>query len=321
MKFNFPCKISGLFTSLLTMGRRLRYLPPEGSGLVEVTCRTIQGRFLLTPSTELNEVILGALGRAQELYPVGICAFAFTSNHFHLLLRVESTHRMAQFMGYFNSNLAREAGRLAHWSEKFWGRRYQAIPVSEEEAAQVERLRYVLAHGAKEGLVERLRDWPGVSAVRALLEDDPLEGFWFDRSREHADRRKGAAFERLTYATPYTVQLEPLPCWAHLSVEEYRKRVGELVSDIESEATLRGQPAKGPEAILAQETHHVPENLKKSPAPLFHAASRKIRRELYEAYRHFVAAFRDAAGRLRAGERDVVFPSGSFPPAAPWVDG
>jgi hypothetical protein len=51
---------------------------------------------------------------------------------------------MAQFMGHFNSNLAREAGRLAHWREKFWGRHYQGHP-SEEEAAQSERLRYILA--------------------------------------------------------------------------------------------------------------------------------------------------------------------------------
>ncbi|HEV7518931.1 MAG TPA: hypothetical protein VGR07_21775 [Thermoanaerobaculia bacterium] len=57
----------------------------------------------------------------------------------------------------------------SRWREKFWGRRYQAIPISEAEAAEVERLRYVLAHGCKEGLVEHLRDWPGVSAVRALL--------------------------------------------------------------------------------------------------------------------------------------------------------
>ena len=35
-----------------------------------------------------------------------------------------------------------------------------------------------------------------------------------------------------------------------------------------------------------------PERLKKSPAPRFHAASRKIRRELFESYRHFLAAFR-----------------------------
>jgi REP element-mobilizing transposase RayT len=307
------------------MGRSIRYLPPEGSGLVEVTCRTIQGRFLLTPSNELNEIILGALGRAQQLYRVGIIAFAFASNHFHLLLRVESTRQLALFMGHFNSSLAREAGRLVRWREKFWGRRYQAIPISEEEAAQVERLRYVLAHGCKEGMVERLRDWPGVSAVRALLEEEPLEGYWFDRTREHRARRQGKTFERLKFATPYTVHLEPLPCWAHLSTEESRRRVAEMVDDIESQAALKRQlldlPARGAAAVREQEPHAAPERLKKSPAPRFHAASRKIRRELYESYRHFLAAFRDAAARLRAGELGVVFPAGSFPPAAPWVAG
>src|SRR5215813_46550 len=77
-----PARLRARFPSHACMGRPIRYLPPEGSCLVEVTCRTVQGRYLLTPSNELNEIILGALGRAQELYPVGICALAFVSNHF-----------------------------------------------------------------------------------------------------------------------------------------------------------------------------------------------------------------------------------------------
>jgi len=80
-------------------------------------------------------------------------------------------------------------------------------------------------------------------------------------------------------------------------------------------------PAKGPAATRSQEPQAAPETLKKSPAPLFHAASRKIRREIYEGYKYFLAAFRDAAARLRAGEPGVAFPPGSFPPAAPWVAG
>jgi hypothetical protein len=42
-------------------------------------------------------------------------------------------------------------------------------------------------------------------------------------------------------------------------------------------------------------------------------------RELYEAYHLFLAAFRDAADRLRAGDRTARFPRGSFPPALPFV--
>jgi hypothetical protein len=186
-------------------------------------------------------------------------------------------------------------------------------------------MRYVLTHGVKEDLVERLRDWPGVSAVRALLDGEPLEGLWFDRTQEHRARRQDKAFERLEFATSYTVQLEPLPCWAHLSAEEYRRRVAEEVEVIESQAARKREllalAARGAAAIREQEPHTAPERLKKSPAPRFHAATKRIRRELYEGYRHFFAAFRDAAARLRAGEIGVVFPAGSFPPAVPWVAG
>ena len=48
-------------------------------------------------------------------------------------------------MCFVKSNLAREAGRIVDWKEKYWGRRYRAIEISDEEAAWVERLRYMLS--------------------------------------------------------------------------------------------------------------------------------------------------------------------------------
>jgi hypothetical protein len=226
-------------------------------------------------------------------------------------------------MNHFNSNLAREAGRLADWHEKFWARRFQAIPISDEPAAQIERLTYVLAHGCKEGLVERLRDWPGVSAVPALLDGAALTGHWFNRSREHGARLRGKPFHRLEFATEYALRLEPLPCWAHLDSKRYRQRIADLVAEIEAQAAAareaEGRPALGPEAVLAQPRHGRPAELKCSPAPLFHAASRKVRLQLRRAYGEFLGAFRAAAEKLRVGVRDVVFPPGSFPPALPWA--
>jgi hypothetical protein len=46
-----------------------------------------------------------------------------------------------------------------------------------------------------------------------------------------------------------------------------------------------------------------------------------VRRELWEAYRLFVDAFRRAAEKLRAGDRNAEFPLGSFPPGLPFVGG
>ena len=306
------------------MGRRLRWVPEEGS-LVDVTCRTVQGRRLFRPSPELNEIVLGVLGRAQRLYPIRICGLAVLSSHVHLLVDVDHAGQLADFMEYACSNLAREVGRLTDWEGPVFAGRYHAIIVSPEEKAQVARLAYSLAQGCKEQLVERVRDWPGVHAARALLDGEALTGYWFDRSQEHAARRRGETFDRDRYATEETVELSRLPCWQHLSDEDYQKRVDELVQEIEKEAAAErqrtGKPVLGVAAILAQDPQYRPGFLDRSPAPLFLAASESMWRTLYEAYAWFVAAFRDAAEKLRAGDRAAPFPRGSFPPALPFVGG
>ncbi|HEX7184587.1 MAG TPA: transposase [Thermoanaerobaculia bacterium] len=306
------------------MARQLRYIP-EGGALVHVTTRTIQGRYLLRPSPALNEILVGVLARAQRLYPVGVCAAVAASNHYHLILRVESSKRLADFMAYFNGNAAREISRLTGWNARVWSRRFHAIVISNEEAAQVEVLRYVLSHGAKEGLVQFLRQWPGLHCVRVLLDGEPLVGYWFDRTKEYAARLRREDFDRLKYATREELLLEPLACWEHLSPETRRKRIADLVQGIEEEAAAErektGVSPPGPAAVCAKHPHDRPNKLKKSPAPLFHAATRRVRNELYQMYAAFVAAFRDAAEKLRAGDLTAAFPPGaSHPLCRGWVD-
>jgi REP element-mobilizing transposase RayT len=192
---------------------------------------------LLRPSPELNDITAGILGRAQRLYPVDIVAFVPASNHYHLILGVKTAKRLSEFAGYFNSNLAREMGRLTGWTGKVWEKRYQAIPISDEEEAQVARLKYVLSHGVKENLVARLREWPGLHCVRQIVDGEPLAGTWFDRTQEHAARRRrGEDPDPLRYTTSESVTFSPLPCWEHLSPEAYRERVGKMAEEIEEEA-------------------------------------------------------------------------------------
>jgi hypothetical protein len=121
------------------------------------------------------------------------------------------------------------------------------------------------------------------------------------------------------------VTLSPLPCWEHLSPEKQKEEVAELVHEIEKEAEAKraatGRAVLGRAAILKQHPHERPLRPKKSYAPLFHAARQKVRHDLYEGYRAFVAAFREAAARLRDGHLTAIFPAGSFPPALPFVGG
>ena len=288
-----------------------------------MTCRTIHGRYLLTPTKLLRSIALGVLGRAQRLYPVELHAFVFMSNHYHLLLSVRDAHQLACFMNYLNSNLAREAGRIHRWREKFWGRRYQAIVVSPEEKAQVGRLRYILSHGCKENLVARPRDWPGANSVRALVEGRTPGGLWFDRTRESRARARGQAVTSRVYASRETIRLVRLPCWSHLSEASYRASVDELVSQVESDTAERHSQQNtrplGVKAIISQSATERPERPKREPAPDFHTATKACHREFLEAYRWFANIYREATRKLQTGDLNVIFPPGSFPPRLPFV--
>jgi hypothetical protein len=213
---------------------------------------------------------------------------------------------------------------LIRWREKFWGRRYQAILVSNEAEAQIARLRYVLAHGVKEGLVASPLDWPGAHCAKALLEGAPVIGRWIDRTLEYeyAAGRKRLPVDVQAFVTMEQLHLAPLPCWRGLSDETLRGTVRELVDSIEQQAVRReqdtGRSPLGRSFIFRQDPRHEPIRSKKGPAPLVHAASRAVRLALREAYGLYLAGYRRAADRLRRGALDALFPEGSFPPPLPF---
>ena len=102
-----------------------------------------------------------------------------------------------------------------------------------------------------------------------------------------------------------------------------RQRVVELVEEIEQQAIEKhreeGTEPRGRKEVLKHHPHYRPNKVKKSPSPSFHAVRRSAYKELRAAYNWFETAYREAADRLRAGDRDVDFPEGSFPPHLPFV--
>lgn len=305
------------------MARPLRFVP--AGSVVEVTCRTIQGRWLLRPSPKLNDLLLGVLGRALSLYPsVQLHAFVFLSNHVHLLVSVPDACALAAFMNHFSSNVAREAGRLHGWFARLWSRRYRAIVVA-DDTAQVQRLRYILAHGAKEGLVARPAQWPGASCLGALTRGAPLSGTWIDRSRQGTAGPKGAAHASAC-RTRYQIALAPLPCWRERDAQERQAQCRALVSEIERE--LSGRPGGksktkvlGVASVLRKHPHSRPDKIKMSPAPKVHATSDAVRAAFMAAHEAFMELFSAAGQRLDSANLWPDFPSLAFPPRLRWGPG
>lgn len=306
------------------MTHDLRFVP-YGGALVEVTYRTIQGRYLLRPSRKVNDIVVGSLARAQRYYPrVDLHGISVLSNHLHMLVRVDHQQDLSSFAGYFAGNAARKLNQLHGWSGKLWHRRYCAIPVTAEPEAQIERLEYLLAQGVKEHLVERVADWPGVHCGKALLEGrSRLTGTWIDGTRRTRLHQAGKNPRPEDYTEALTVELRALPCWAHLHWSEYVRRVRAIVERIELRAAEErrqgGIAVLGADAIRARDPETRPEDIETRPAPRVHAATRQARKAWRDAYAWFVACYREAADTLKKGDRNARFPEGCFPPGLPFV--
>ncbi len=302
------------------MSGDIRYFEPYS--LVEVTTVTLGNLFLMRPSPEVNEIILGVFGKAQRKYDMMVCDLKVMSSHYHLLTRPRDANHLGRFMCFVNTNLSKELGKLHRIRGPKFERPYHAVPVSDEEEAQVDRQKYLISNGVKENLVERPEQWPGVQGVTASIAGKPLEGRWYNRTREHAERQRGEEVDAEALATDEVLVLSPLPCWAHLTDEKIQERVMELALQVTEEAALErkltGREVLGVEAILAMDPLSSPATVERSPKPRFHAYRPAVWKEMWLAYALVLAAFRDAAERLREGGSEVVFPEGTHPPGLPF---
>lgn len=297
------------------MGRKSPRFIPAGS-MIEITAKTVGSRFLLRPSAALTAATIAILGRALSLFPVELHAFAFLSNHWHALITVADGRAGKQFIQHVHSTLARTVNRLTGWDGPVFRKAGIAIVAPDAEEA---RLRYVLAQGAKEGLVASPLDWPGAHCARALVGDEQLVGVWRDRSYEArlGTPRRGRKAVPAEVCTKYVVDLAPLPTWKHLSVEERQARTRQLVAEIVEDARARHPSPLGAKEICARDPFAQPAVIKRSPGPRIHTMSAEVRRQFHAAYTAFRIEYLEARAMLRLGQVARP-PAGCFPPTPPF---
>jgi len=290
---------------------RRMYEPRE---IYFITVRCLHGRLFLRPSVRTNEVLGGVLARAVRLGGVELFAFTFASNHVHLLLRAPRGN-LPRFMQHLLSNISKKIGALVGWRGAFWERRYSSEPVLDDEAL-LDRLRYILAHGVKEGLVSRCRDWPGLSSLTMMLDGQSREFRWYswcDRWRHRSNMKPCSRFDRRC-SKPESLELSQVP---HPLFREGRTRVPllrRMIETIEEVAAKVHTRVLGRENVLAQRPQRRPDRPDRSPRPLCHTASVELFEEYRDRYRAFVSWFVQASQRWRSGDFSAVFPARSSRP-------
>lgn len=297
-----------------SMAYPVRQFDPETPYFI--TSRTMQSRFLMVPTAMTNELIGGILARAVRQCEVELFAYVFTSNHFHAIVRAPSAMAMSTFMQRLQSNIAIKVGRLVGWRGRFFARRYSAEPIV-DEGAQVERLRYILGHGVKEGLVSEVRKWLGLSCLGALLEGgQPVVHRWRNWTRRWQMEVHGDVdVDRFSDACPSeaeTLTLTTMPCWAQLTRAERSELVAQMVAEIDGAAPNKF--ADYSDSIAAQDPYGRPLHTKHTPRPKAHASSKERWIAEVRRYAAFLGAFRRASRLWLAGRLDTQFPAHCFRP-------
>jgi REP element-mobilizing transposase RayT len=278
-----------------------------------VTLRCMQGRLLLRPSPRTNEVLAGILARAARMFSVHLFGFVFASNHVHLIARAPEGN-LPRFMQFLAANISRKVARLTGWRGAFWERRYSAEPILDDEAL-LGRLRYVLAHGVKERLVRRCRDWPGLNSLGLMLRSSVRSAKWFNWTRRWRDRRQLAADR---YGSAWVereeLSLTILPPLAARSASARRRFCLRTVAAIEEDAARDPRPVFGVRAVLAQRPQFRPTRPARRPRPLCHTSIRMVLELFRGHYRSYVERFREASVAWRRGHLAANFPEGAVRP-------
>ncbi len=284
--------------------------------MVEVTIRTLGGKFWLRPDAACKAIIEGVFGKALKLYPgIQLHGYDAQSNHLHYLLSALDPEQVPLFLDYVHGNIARQLNKLRGRQGTFWSRRGAVIAVLDADA-QVARLRYLLAQGPAAGLVPSPTQWPGASSTRALLDDMRVTATYtpLDKLRRNAalanPRPEGELAEDVSF------ELTPLPAWADLTAKARRAKVAALVDAIEDEH--KGKTFLGARALRTQDPNRSPRKFRRTRMPPCHASSSQVRGRYLDAYRVFRDSYLRASQRLRADpaasrtEIQRLYPPGSL---------
>ncbi len=329
------------------MPRPIRWIRRDR--LYLITQRTFQARYFFIPGKELNALVIGCLAYAAERFGVRLCFTTFPSNHYHHLVRTEGedddecAERLRRFLQLANSQIAKEVQKLCAragkpWTGGIFGNERAAITeVSDEFEAQVDKLRYLMSQGVKDGLCPEPCAWPGVESASPWCDGSmELRGTWIDRSalwdvRRGNERRKLEVIRRwlrrkelASCRHEVTLKLAPLPCLDDWTKERRRELAQALREEIlEENADKIGRLAKGWRKRLMDTAMftYQPDGAKQGVVPQVHCATKDAWRRWIEEWEFFVNRYERASRRLRSGIREALdeFPSGCFVPSGIWL--
>jgi hypothetical protein len=269
-----------------------------------VTRRTHRRELLLKPGKLTNQLIEYLLALFVDERELLLHAITVLANHYHGVV-TDPTGAIVDFTRDFHSFLARNLNATFGEFEAVWSRTQTSRVTLEDDEAMVDKIAYALSNPVSSFLVREAVKWPGVRrawpAPAKVIKRPP--GIFEDEERWPAE---------------VTLEMVRPPCFEGLDDEALAElielRCQQKEQEARDEAERLGIDFLGRRAVRKQRRRSRP----KSRDPRF-GISPKVackdqwrRIERLQANKAWKAEYCDCRDRWRAGDRDIVFPYGTY---------
>lgn len=298
--------------------RKLRYYPPNVR-VYHVTSKCVGDQFLWSPSQHTTFLIARVLAATLEKYDLGLYAAVVMANHFHLVVRAESTE-LSSAMQFLKSQVARALNPVLRRQGAMSKERFKHQPVL-DDTSFIQLVHYVHANPVRANCVEKAAQWPGLSSYKAVIEGrDAMEVAYFD---EAAWREAGKPKQLAGFTETVRVPLERMPTMKGLSSLELRATCRAMQSSMdatEREMALVRQKSRmrvpSIASLMKADPRTGPKGARSiTPQPWAFGAPDLVW-ALRDAYRNMLAFYVEASARFRETGVLGEFPKGTFPPWA-----
>jgi hypothetical protein len=271
------------------------------------TRRCSERRFFLRPDAETTNAFWYCLGWAAKKHGQILHGAVAMSNHAHVVA-TDPRGVYPDFLRDFHGLLARVVNAWRGRWEHFWDANQASAVVLEDQAAQLDKLVYVLTNPV--GLVDHAADWPGATALDAIVRG---RGLVAARPKHFfRDDDDGGAMP-----DSVTITFEPPPMLAHQSRAEYVRQIEEKIAFAEKEAETRrletGATVLGRKGVLAQGWNDRPTDAepRRQLGPALACRDKWLRIERLKQNKLFQTLYRAAFDTFRAGAA-AIFPVGTW---------
>ncbi len=272
--------------------------------VAHISRRCVGRKFLLRPDDYINEAIAYDFALSVTRYGQEVSAATFMSNHYHAFI-LDTTAKRSDCVRRFNRCMTIRLQSHRGVDGPCWDHRPFGDTVIMGEQTEMEILLYIWLNPVKDGLVERVEDWPGYK----ILPKHWGKPITVKKPEKYFGR---AGPDELTWVP------QPPPSLRHLPLEEAIALAEERIADKEAEFAEKRKREQngdvmGAEKVQALNPLEAPQQpcQKPGPCPRFACDNEALKKSAQKIYEAFLDQYETQRQRWLLG-KEVVFPFGTL---------